>query len=127
MDLLKVGFLVLFSIIMISYFKQENTTWAFLLKLAIGVFIGFMILEKFVLFHQEYGTIAQELQKYSVYIKLFLKALGISYICEFVSNVAREEGHLNLSMQVELLGKLSVFSLGIPVLITLFEYLEHFF
>ena len=60
-------------------------------------------------------------------IKMFFKALGICYVCEFVSNIAKEEGLHNLSAQIELIGKLSVFSLGIPILVTIFDYLEQFF
>ena len=52
--------------------------------------------------------------------------MGICYLCEFVSNIAKEEGMLNLSTQIELIGKLSVFSLGLPVLATIFQYVQHF-
>ena len=126
MSLTKLCFLVVVVVIMITFFKQENPKWAFVLKLAFSVCLGYFVIDRFMLLLEQYEDTLECLQKYSVYVKLFLKALGISYICEFVANIAKEEGQVNLGAQIELLGKLSVFSLGVPVLITLFEYLESF-
>lgn len=123
----KICLLVVFVVAGVTYFKQENQNISFLLKLCCGVFLGLYVVDKIFLFYEEYQGLLAYLKDYSVYIKLFLKALGICYICEFVANVAKEEGLVNLSAQIELLGKLSVFSLGIPVLMSLFNYLEQFF
>lgn len=127
MDYTKLCALILVLVIGITYFKQENQQTAFALKLAGTVFMGMLVMERCICIYEEYWQFFQVLDEYSVYIKLFLKALGICYICEFVSNIAKEEGLTNLSAQVELIGKLSVFSLGIPILATIFEYLEQFF
>lgn len=127
MDYTKLCLLVLFLVIGITYFKEENQKTAFVLKLAGAVFLALIVVEKLVGLYGEYMQFFQALQSYSVYIKMFLKALGICYVCEFVSNIAKEEGLHNLSAQIELIGKLSVFSLGIPILVTIFGYLEQFF
>lgn len=125
--MVKIGLLVVITIMLLSFFKQENTIWALVLKIALCIFLGTYVLEQLTLFVKQGSMIGQYLKDYMVYIKVFLKAFGISYICEFVANLAKEEGYLNLGSQVELAGKLSVFSMGIPVLITLFEYIEGFF
>jgi stage III sporulation protein AD len=126
MDFAKVCLLVLFLVVGITYFKQENQNSAFVLKLAGAVFLGLLVVDKLLELYDEYFDFFQTFDTYKVYIRIFLKALGICYICEFVSNMAKEEGLINLSAQVELIGKLSVFSLGIPILVTIFNYLEEF-
>jgi len=125
--LIKIGLLVVIIIMLLSFFKQENAIWIPVLKITGCIFLGTYALEQLVLFVKQGSMIGQYLKDYMVYIKVFLKAFGISYICEFVANLAKEEGYLNLASQVELVGKLSVFSMGVPVLITLFEYIEGFF
>lgn len=118
--------LTLFLVIMVTYFKQENPKIAFVLKLSGSVFLAAIVMNRFETIYLSYGEVFRFFQEYSSYIRIFVKAMGICYLCEFVSNIAKEEGMLNLSTQIELIGKLSVFSLGLPVLATIFQYVQHF-
>ena len=60
----------------------------------------------------------------TVYIKLLLKLIGISFLAEFASNVCRDAGCGAMAGQVELFGKLSLLVTGLPVILALFETLN---
>ncbi len=122
----KLCLLTLFLVMMIAYFKQENPKIAFVLKISGSVFLALTVMKRFEEFYLSYGEVFCFFRDYASYIRIFVKAMGICYLCEFVSNIAKEEGMQNFSTQVEMLGKLSVFSLGIPVLATIFQYLQRF-
>ena len=49
------------------------------------------------------------------YVKIILKALGISYVAETGTEICRESGHLALASKVELAGKTAILIIAIPM------------
>ena len=49
------------------------------------------------------------------YVKIILKALGISYIAEIGTEICRESGHLALASKVELAGRTAILIIAIPM------------
>ena len=64
------------------------------------------------------------LQENVVYVNLLLKLLGITYICEFASNICKDAGYGTLSSHVELFGKVIIMVSGLPVIKTMICMLE---
>ena len=50
------------------------------------------------------------------YISIILKMLGISYICEFSSNICKDAGYGAISSQIELAGRIAMVVMSLPVL-----------
>jgi len=57
------------------------------------------------------------------YIALLAKMIGVAYLSEFSSSLCRDAGYGAVAGQIELVGKLSVLSIGMPVVFALFELL----
>ena len=57
------------------------------------------------------------------YIALLAKMIGVAYLSEFASSLCRDAGYGAVAGQIELVGKLSVLSIGMPVVLALFELL----
>ena len=55
------------------------------------------------------------------YLGTLLKVLGVSYAAEMAAQLCEDLGEVGLARKVELAGKLSVFSLTAPLLMTLLE------
>lgn len=53
------------------------------------------------------------------YFYLLLKTLGISYIVEIVTNICKDAGASSLATKVEIMGKLSIVTITIPLITTL--------
>ncbi len=51
----------------------------------------------------------------SEYIKIIMKALGISYIAEIGTEICRESGHLALASKVSLAGKTAILLIATPM------------
>ena len=58
-----------------------------------------------------------------VYIKLFIKLIGITYLCEFSANLCRDSGYSALGSHIELFGKISIMMAGLPMIKTMLEML----
>lgn len=55
------------------------------------------------------------------YMLLIIKMIGVTYLSEFASSLCRDAGYGAVAGQIELVGKLSVLSIGMPVVLALLE------
>ena len=55
------------------------------------------------------------------YLQILLKAIGVSYAAELASQVCSDLGEGGLAVKVGLMGKLCVFTLTAPLLLTMLE------
>ena len=57
------------------------------------------------------------------YIALLTKMIGVTYISEFASSLCRDAGYSAVAGQIELVGKLTILTIGMPIVRALFELL----
>ncbi len=50
------------------------------------------------------------------YLSILLKLIGIAYVCEFASGISKDAGYSAVSSQIELVGKLTMLTVSLPVL-----------
>lgn len=55
------------------------------------------------------------------YIELLTKMIGVTYLSEFASSLCRDAGYSAVAGQIELVGKLTILTIGMPIVLTLFE------
>ena len=57
-------------------------------------------------------------------IIILLKIMGISYIAEFVSDIAKDSGYSALSNQIQIYGKITILVVSVPILESLINCLN---
>lgn len=50
------------------------------------------------------------------YISILLKMLGISYICEFATNICKDAGYGAIASHIELAGRVTMVVMSLPIL-----------
>ena len=55
------------------------------------------------------------------YITLLMKMIGVTYLSEFSSALCRDAGYSAVAGQIELVGKLTILTIGMPIVLALFE------
>ena len=55
------------------------------------------------------------------YINLLMKMIGVTYLSEFSSAICRDAGYSAVAGQIELVGKLTILTIGMPIVLALFE------
>ena len=55
------------------------------------------------------------------YLKILFKILGVAYLAEFGSALCKDAGQSAISGQIELVGKLTILTIGMPIVLALFE------
>ena len=60
----------------------------------------------------------------NIYIMTVLKIIGISYVAEFASDVCKDCGYSSMANQVQVVGKLTVLCISMPILLALLETID---
>ena len=58
------------------------------------------------------------------YVSLLLKIIGITYVCDFASNLCKDSGYSALSNHIELFGKVAIMVAGFPIIRIMIDMLE---
>ncbi len=124
MDMIKIGLAgivgVLFAVSIKSY-KAEYGIY-------IAVAVCLIILEYIVRYFMQILTGMEQIRSYLnenyQYLALLLKAVGATYACEFCAGICKDAGYGGVAGQIEMLGKLYILSVGMPVLIALMENIQ---
>ena len=58
------------------------------------------------------------------YFSILLKALGITYLCQFSSGICRDSGFQNLGDQIQIFGKIYIMLSGMPILLAFVQMIQ---
>lgn len=113
--------LIIIAVILSLSLKSRNPEIAGVISISIClVIIGLSI--------SRIGVIIDTLKRLANYVKIdygyliiLLKLVGIAYICEFASDISKDAGYSAVATQIELLGKLTMLMVALPVLMQVIE------
>lgn len=116
MMFLKVIAFVLISLFMVLLFKDKRSDLVVLVLLVSGISIfifAFSELKEIINFLKE---LSDKAGINIVYLELVIKILGIAYISSFCSEICKDAGASSLASKVELIGKIFILILSLPIL-----------
>ncbi|MCX4269715.1 MAG: stage III sporulation protein AD [Lachnospiraceae bacterium] len=116
-----IAVITVFLVLLLKPLKGE---YAMLVVLAGGMLILRYGVEQILQILQTVETLKGYMPYVSDYMGIFIKMIGISYLCEFTAGLCRDGGCQSLGGQIEIVGKLSILAISTPVLVALFETVE---
>ncbi|MBP3692565.1 MAG: hypothetical protein J6I80_04915 [Clostridia bacterium] len=108
--------LALITAVLALVLKQQKPELALAVSAAGGCVIFFTILKSLVAYVNELGGFFIKAGIDNGYFVLILKALGICYLTQFVSDLCRDYGQTSLAGRVDLAGKCCVLALSFPLM-----------
>lgn len=106
--------------------KKINPEISLLIGITAALFIFLISVEKL----SQVVDMILRLQSYiridTAYISILLKMVGITYIAEFSSSLCKDAGYGTVAHQIELVGKLMILTVSMPVLLALIDTIEQF-
>ena len=124
MDVQKLILFGMVAAVFAMILKSMKSEWGQLLSLTAALMIALYLLE----LCKEAGDFLMGIGRYventSSYLRIILKAVGITYLCEFTANLSRDTGNSLIAGHIDLCGKIAVLLLGIPILASLLQVLE---
>lgn len=120
-DIFKILAVLLVAAVMSLILKQKNSEYALFVALSAGVVTALLILKNL---SAPIAELKTEIEAYGVeteYFKVAVKALGIGYITSFIADACRDSGQTSLAAKAELAGKVAIFLMSVPLLMSVLE------
>lgn len=122
----KIVILAVVGVLFIILLKEQKASLAFLLTLAICMIVIFNILDYGAILMEGLDVFEAYFDSSGYYIKLILKMVGITYLCEFGTQICKDVGQGAIATQVELFGKIMVLVTGLPIILAIIEQIVKF-
>ena len=123
MEIVKIGILGVAGVMLALQFKSGKPEYGLYLGAAVCLIIFVFSVGALLLKVQE---LEEYLKGSGSYLGFLLKAVGITYVCEFCASICKDAGYGAVAGQIEIFGKLSVLLMGIPVLVAVVENINAF-
>lgn len=124
MDMIRIGMVGIVGVLLAVSVKSYKAEYG----IYIAVTVCLIILEYIIRYFMQILTGMEQIRGYLnenyQYLGLLLKAVGATYACEFCAGICKDAGYGGVAGQVEMLGKLYILSVGMPVLLALMENIQ---
>lgn len=126
MDVMQVAALAVAGVLLAVQFKSGKTEYGIYLGAALSILIFFQILGKLNVILEVIKTIGEFLPLNKIFAGTLLKMLGITYVAEFSASICQDAGYQTIARQIEILGKLTILVMSMPILLTLLQTIREF-
>ena len=112
---------VVIGVLLAIKLKSLNSPLWVYLSLALSIFVLFYILNRLNFVMDFLDDVMGDIGLESGYFEILIKIVGISYLCEFASNICRESGFVAVASQIEIGGKMTMMVMSMPILMAIVE------
>ncbi len=119
----KVAILGVMAVLLAIPLKKDKSEFSMLLIMVSCLIIGTLAIWKIKDVIDFLRSLEEYLGEGSVYLKILLKMIGITYVAEFGANLCKDAGYGAVASQIEFYGKLMILAVSMPILMTLFQTL----
>ncbi|MBQ3666419.1 MAG: stage III sporulation protein AD [Lachnospiraceae bacterium] len=124
MSIIQISIMGIITVLLSLQFKNTKSEYATLIVLAVSVLIFGFGISKLREIVSVINDIKSEFGVSNGYLEVMVKIVGISYICEFSSDICKDSGMSALGNQIQIFGKLSILVVGMPVFVQLLDTLS---
>ena len=117
MDIYKIVALSIVAVLLITILKSvKKDDFALVITIITAVILFTLVLVKLESITSILESLVQKSGINKEYLTLLLKVTGISYVIELATNICKDAGNSAIASKVEMLGKISIVILTIPIL-----------
>lgn len=116
MDIFKLCAIAIISVVLIITVKQQMSNISIIIALASGILIFMMIVPVLEEVLTSLLDIVETLDIGTSNITIILKIIGISYICEFCSQICIDSGESAIASKIDLGGKVLIMVISMPII-----------
>ena len=112
---------IIVSVILAISIKSKSPEFSSLISVALGLTVISLCVGKLKTIVNGLKDITANIDIDKTYITILIKLIGIAYICEFAAGISKDAGYGAVASQIELIGKLTMLMVSLPILIQLVE------
>lgn len=115
MDIVKIIMIGIISAVLAISMKQYNPQFVVVINLCAGILIFTSIFPYLSNTITDIHGISKLMYAKISHIDILLKIIGISYICEFASQICADSGQSAIASKIEFGGKILIMSISLPI------------
>lgn len=123
MDIFQVAAVALCGVIATSLIRQYKPEVAIYIIIATVLIIFAFVLYKLTSIFDFLSYIYNNLSYGKAFFPILLKILAVAYVADFVAQICKDAGEEAIGGKVELAGKVIIFYIAVPVMISVLETL----
>lgn len=124
MEIVKIGLIGIVGILLAVPMKSYKAEYGVYIGIAVCLVLLGYGMQYFAGILSSVGQLRVYLKDNYGYLTVLLKAVGATYACEFCAGICKDAGYSGMAGQVEMIGKLYILLVGMPVLIALLESIQ---
>ena len=117
--IIKIAITAITGAFLTAQLKSLKPEYGQVLLIGMGVFLFFFALSYLDGIKEMIEALTSMITIPKTYLTILIKMVGIAYVCEFASNLCKDAGCQTIGSQVEMIGKLSIIFISIPVVTSL--------
>ena len=116
----------LIAVMLAVIFKKEKEAFSVYINIITCVLILLWGLGKLDIILDGINALQSHIHINKAYIGILIKIVGITYVTEFSASLCKDSGYHAIGEQIELVGKLSILAISIPIMMALLETISGF-
>lgn len=121
MDILKISVFGISAVLLALTLKNYRSEYSYCISIAVCICIFLLVATKLELIIGYADKMQKLIHLDNAYLGMILKMIGVTYIADFASNICKDCGYQTIAGQIELFAKLSILTLGLPVILGFME------
>lgn len=121
MDIIKIAMIGIGAVLLAIQFKQSKPEYSTLIIIAASILICCFGINKLGEILDAISLVQSKLKISGSYIGILVRIIGISFICEFSSDICKDSGYGTMANQIQIFGKLSILIVSTPIFLELFD------
>ena len=114
------------AVLIAIQFKGQKGEYGIYIALAASILIFGIAITKLEVILEVMKEIQGYIKVNESYLSLLIKIVGITYVAEFASSLCKDAGYAAVAGQIEVVGKLTILTISMPVLLALLRTMNHF-
>lgn len=124
--MIKIAIIGIAAILMAILFKKGKEEYSLYISIAACITIILLGIGKLEVILDAITKLQGYIKINKAYIDVLIKIIGITYVTEFASSLCKDSGYQSIGEQVELVGKLTILAISMPILLALLETINNF-
>lgn len=124
MDIFRIAAIGLCGVIVSSMVKGYKPEFSIYIVMATVMIVFILIISKLAAVFAFLSAIYDQISYGKAFFPIILKVLAVAYIADFTAQICRDSGESAIAGKVELAGKVMIFYLAVPVLMSVMELIN---
>lgn len=112
---------IIVAIILAISIRSKSPEFSSLISVGLGLTVISLCLGRLKIIVASLRDLTESISIDKTYIVILIKLIGIAYICEFAAGISKDAGYGAVASQIELIGKLTMLMVSLPILLKLVE------